>query len=615
MGIRDTRYYGWKTLLEYSSADSTVPSSSFYAAEINQSGNLCVVGSLSLFTNTYRSTNSIILKESQGKFQVVQNLSSSDGYLFCVTALSSSNKFFAPVSQGASSRFIYSGSSDLLQWGRAEVIEDEDWQRYVLGCDSSGSTLIFCGYLSYPGGAAQSWKVFISSQGGLTGTWADIDTGIDGTANDVAISPSNGSVIYVAGCNEVFELFSKKYTGQLPSLPSSAARWVVRRTTDRGANWSSVDSFVSGGAGATCVSITPSGDAIYVGGFTNFGGSTTNAFIRKSTNGTVWTTVFSGSGYDKVYDIGIDSNSNVYAVMENAATSSLFVSHDAGTTWNLLESKDLNVARYLSIKINRVDNSIYLLGNSQGKFGLVKKGKLTANSASIGPSFLGTSFGYVVSEISGNTVEKFNLNNVSEFPHSCGAFQMKNLIIGTTDSGRIGKDADSIIQVRHRGSFVKVLWPSQDVDSFVKGYGDFSQGQKSGKLTTTFTPGDFVDVREYDHLSLYCYLKKQVSGTLDDVVVRIERRPLGDIPFTVDQTVTYAESGSFAVEAELRDLIFKKTIDYGDLSISEIGYPIDVPLENTREIRISCRHKNGQVDDANKNFIVWGRFIDSEKET
>ncbi len=204
--------------------------------------------------------------------------------------------------------------------------------------------------------------------------------------------------------------------------------------------------------------------------------------------------------------------------------------------------------------------------------------------------------------------------DVSEFSHAGGVFQMKNMIIGTVDSGRVGKDDNSIIQIRHRGSFVKVLWPKQDVNSFVKGYGDFSQGQKSGKLTTAFQPGEFIDVTQYDHLSLYCYLKKDVAGTLDDVVIRLERRALRDLPFTADQSITYEASGS-ATEAVLKDLLFVKSVNYADLSISEIGYPIDIPLENTRELRISCRHKNGQSAEGNKNFIVWGRLIKSDEET
>jgi len=207
------------------------------------------------------------------------------------------------------------------------------------------------------------------------------------------------------------------------------------------------------------------------------------------------------------------------------------------------------------------------------------------------------------------------IDSLTEFPHAEGFFQMPNIITGTKSSGRVGNTEDSIIRIKHFGSFVKVLWPKQDSQNFVKGYGDFSYGQKPGKLDTNFSPGDFVDVTLFDHLSLYCYVLKNTSGTLEDILVKVERRPLKDLPFTIDQTVTYENSGSYATEAIMRDLVFRKPVDYGDMSIREIGYPIDVPLENTREVRISCRQRNGQANEENRNLIVWGRFIKSDEET
>jgi hypothetical protein len=76
--------------------------------------------------------------------------------------------------------------------------------------------------------------------------------------------------------------------------------------------------------------------------------------------------------------------------------------------------------------------------------------------------------------------------------------------------------------------------------------------------------------------------------------------------------VTYNASGSLATEARLSDLTFKKQINYGDLSISNIGWPIDIPLVNTREIQISAMQANGQPV-GNNNLIVYGRFIKHDK--
>ena len=139
-------------------------------------------------------------------------------------------------------------------------------------------------------------------------------------------------------------------------------------------------------------------------------------------------------------------------------------------------------------------------------------------------------------------------------------------------------------------------------------------GQRAGSLITSFDPGDFIDVRSFDHMTLYCYALKHASGTLDNIDVQIERRPLTATPFSVDQTIEYSSSGSNTI-ATMKDLVYRKSIDYGDLTIKEIGYPIDVPLSNVREIRVSCRQVTGQDEEKNKNFLVWGRFIDSDEET
>jgi hypothetical protein len=159
------------------------------------------------------------------------------------------------------------------------------------------------------------------------------------------------------------------------------------------------------------------------------------------------------------------------------------------------------------------------------------------------------------------------------------------------------------------------MWPKQDsIIKPIKGFGDFSAGERSGKLSTAFQPGEEMDVTPYDHVCLYGYLSKEASGTLDDVVITVERKPTTDNAFTIDQSVSYSLSGS-KTEARLTDIEYKKEIDYGDLSINKIGFPIDVPLTNTKVMRVSVKQRLGQSNDLNKNFILWGRFIKSSKDT
>jgi len=95
-------------------------------------------------------------------------------------------------------------------------------------------------------------------------------------------------------------------------------------------------------------------------------------------------------------------------------------------------------------------------------------------------------------------------------------------------------------------------------------------------------------------MALYCYLQKQTSGTLDDVVVKIEGKPLNNVGSAQDQSVTYTTSGSIT-EARYRDIEHKKLIDYGDLSTKEISWIIDYPLVNMKQIRVSAKHMSRTI--------------------
>lgn len=118
---------------------------------------------------------------------------------------------------------------------------------------------------------------------------------------------------------------------------------------------------------------------------------------------------------------------------------------------------------------------IYFIANDEIKnIGRLYSGKRRANSSSIGPFSFSPSIGYVQEETTGSYLEKFDLLNVSEWPHAGGLFQMKNMVIGTSTTGKIGLKEDSIIQVKHIGSTVKIMWPrQQNADATVKGYRRF----------------------------------------------------------------------------------------------------------------------------------------------
>jgi hypothetical protein len=268
------------------------------------------------------------------------------------------------------------------------------------------------------------------------------------------------------------------------------------------------------------------------------------------------------------------------------------------------------------------ESQVWVAGEISFEYGVVRKGTPKKIAEDIGPQMLATSINYVWEEQDRHPTalrvvpleESVKLlNNIDEFPYS-GPWSQMRTALGTKDGGKIGTNEDSIIQISHIGSVVKVFWPKQeDQNQLVRGFGDFSIGQRVGKLETSFAPGDVYDVTEFDHLTLYCYLVKQASGSLDNVEIVVERRPLKDTGFTIDQSIEYESSGSITV-AKLKDIRYSKEVDYGDLSLKEIAYPIDIPLTNVKEVRISARHVNGQGEE-NKNLIVWGRLIKSDEET
>jgi hypothetical protein len=604
MAIRDTSYYGWHRIFEIG-ATSNLAGAIFTDFVFDQSGSFVFVGHYSTpHPDHYRSifvqnkNDTVYLSSS---YRVSSNKSLDFVSLFknyCYAVGSSDDTGIRQT--------IFLKSSDYgKNWTIIEKYTTDSAFAYFpcSMCVSSSGDVFYTSILTNPGAQPSDIrkKPYDSDVISTTSTINSVQF------TSMNISPSDGCIFGSTNCA----------TGSAPWS------WEVFKSSDHGTTFSKVDTFTSSSYYALPMTVLVDNDEnIFVAGALFNTGQPSVQFIRKSTNkGTNWTTILSRSD-GVIYDMACDSKNVIYAVGEEDSVAMFKYSIDGGTNWVTKKFDTLNAGGTYyhceMIKIDKSEDKIYIFfQDGPVANGWLSAGKLTANSASLGPTMLCPSFGYVLSESSGVVDERFNLNNLSEFPHSSGLFQMKNMVLGTQDSGQIGSSDDSIIQVNHIGSVVKVMWPQQkSQNQLVKGYGDFSIGERVGKLNTQFQPGDTFNVSTegYDHLALYCYLLKQSSGTLDNVEIKVERRPLGDKGFAPDQSIEYQTSGSVTV-AKLRDVVYQKEIDYGDLSIREIGYPIDIPLENVREVRISARHANGQPLEDNKNFIVWGRFIKSSKNT
>lgn len=654
MGIRDTSYYGWRNVKNFdpepafSGANAWTrinsmvedPYGFIYAG--GRSAKYTGVGTAndSIYWVVYRSKNNgdtwELVDEVQGRAQ--PGFPTQECQTLAVDA----------------NGVIYAGGAD-LGYGRirrsadqGKNWEDVDWFGYrydtgevtsgsmVMGLATSGSVVYACGFeQSGTTPLQQIIGVVRKSDTGLSGTFVGIDSfspfGSSGSLYRTIAVGDTTKAVYVGG----------EYKTDFPGVTQLS--WIIRSSSSGlSGTFGTIDTFsriLANLNGGGCFDIAVSGGAVYAVGTETTSSIITNMYdgiVRKSTNGASgsFTYIYStqNPNNDMLTKIHIANNGEIYlggvlgdspgggaasgkAVILRSRTG-LSASFETVTVY---QPGTAITAQYVPVLVTRSGYIFFatragVAPAAQAHF--IRRGKLTANSASIGPMMMATTIGYVQSEnISGSQTEKFKLNNVSEFPHSSGLFQMRNIILGTQTTGKIGKTDDSIVQLTYIGSTVKVMWPKQDtIDKPIKGFGDFSAGERSGKLTTDFQPGDAIDVTEFDHLTLYGYLRKQLSGTSDNVVITVERKPLTDLAFARDQAIEYQSSGSYTV-ANLTDLVYKKRIDYGDLSLREIGFPIDIPLTNVKEVRISVKHENGQSQEENKNFIVWGRLIKASKDT
>lgn len=668
MGIRDTSYYGWKTIDFYGpSPREGIIRAAYHDITVDVSGAIYVVGVQSgSVNNSY--DHQWVVRKSNDSGETWKNIdtysTSSDG--------SSGGNTGGTTWFSAAKTILIDSSGAIYVGGKVACVIDNfqqitgvirkshitsslSWEKLStfystsktgslvindLSVDSTG-TLFAVGLSSSINsfvGDSGSWIVWKSTNKGTS--WSLIDSIPFNHAGNIIqdgfgggyANPGNGANGIVIDKND------KIYVcGQLSGSGS-----VIRSSSDNGTTWASVDVWngnngTSFRSAASKIAIS-SDDVLFCAGEENYSSNNMRWIVRSSSDGTTgsW-----GIAQQKTGDFAFDGyiNSLAFASDKTLYYGGILNLSTVGTTWVLdkaISGSLTNISTDVDIFADAIRDrsgsltSIYITpndtiftcgfssannylgnGNITPKYAIIRRGKLSSNSASFGPRLLAPSFGYVKREMSGTTEEAFNLNNVSEFPHSSGLFQMKNMVLGTISQGRVGKTDDSIIQKRFIGSFVRVLFPRQD-DTDVRGY---DIARQPGKLKNEWQFGDVINIegKNFDHIALNCYIKKEVSGTLDSVLVRVETKPLNDIGFTLNQTVEQTISSSYISETVYRDELHRKDVDYGDLSLTEIAWKIDVDLKNVKEIRIATKHKNGQSDDKNKQCLIVGRFIKSDK--
>lgn len=336
----------------------------------------------------------------------------------------------------------------------------------------------------------------------------------------------------------------------------------------------------------------------------------------------------SGSYSFSDYNITVDRSGKVYVgfIAKSTDLTKSFpvvcISKDYGATFLdadkiILTSSQTPPAQYFRFSFARQNNVYFGIdyGIPVNSFGIVNmyRGREQTNANNLSISYLRPSYTYVESEVGLETTRKSVLHNVAEFSHIGGQQQSPRIVLGTRDRGTFGPSDSSIVQIKYIGSLVQILWPEQNGQP-VSSITGLDSLQFAGSVGTGFSNGTSIDVTNYDSLSLYCYAQKQTSGTLDAIQIQVQRKPIKSVAFANDQAVNYVASGSQATEATYTDIIHTKNIDYGDLSLKQISYVIDLSLKNVKEVRIAAKQKYGQ-DETNRSFVVWGRLINSKVET
>jgi len=444
MGIRDKSYYGWENLPLYRGGLSA----SFRDAVI-VSGTVYACGMQSKISDpTVDQWFTAILTPGDVNWRVVDEHETTPSLANGIIVDHSGNIYVNGKVLSDDTETVVRKSFDFGEtW--ADVDNNDDTGGFGeststgmgFGLGVYGNSLPrywFTSYESTPGSPYSSWEIYRSTtEDPASGSFTLVDTH-DGTPLGLAINTNEGTVkgdVWVVGTEAgATEAAILGGPDEFTAAGGPSENWRVIKAAQGGASFSSQDFFLS-------ASVLSAAKAVTI---------VDSTLIRRSQDdGANWTTVFSQSdGY--IYGIDSDGKGNVFATMNSGtdltdAGGESYILHSVdGTTWNQAKvMPDERLAFFYRLRVDKSDSddTVYLVGQSQGKLATIRKGRLRANSASLGPRMLATSVGFVSSEVDGEVVEKFKLNNLSEFPHSSGLFQMRNLVLGTTDSGKIGKDA------------------------------------------------------------------------------------------------------------------------------------------------------------------------------
>lgn len=232
------------------------------------------------------------------------------------------------VDSGSNTHWVVRVSSDRgATWKTGDDYQlDSSQSTYPGGIAADFSGGVYAVGNPYDGSGASHWTVRKSTDGGTT--WTGVDDVLDASANSAIYRPSVG-----------LNVFGELQTGNDP--------WTSRKSNDSGSTWTNEDSFdlSSNGAQAVSATVDLSGN-IYAAGFASDSGDVSHWIVRKSTDGgATWSTVddfqVSSSQGSSANSIGTDPQGSLFVVGNGSDSGSkqywiVRKSTDGGSTWSTI---------------------------------------------------------------------------------------------------------------------------------------------------------------------------------------------------------------------------------------------------------------------------------------
>lgn len=358
----------WNTVDDYIySAANTYATS----ISVNHSGHLFVAG--------YGSNNWIVRRstDSGATWNNVDNFNYA-GYSTVAKSIKIDNSGILYVSG------LGADSSSIASWlVRKSTDNGNSWTTvdtfqlspgYDASCETleiSGSS-IFAAGIGLDSSSIAYWVTRRSSDGGAS--WSTIDT--------YNLAPSFSAYI-----SQIYSPSpSTIYTVGSAIDSNNISHWIVRKSTDNGNSWSTVDNFLASSlsniqANAKSITSDSSGNIYTLGTGEVFFTDVNHWFVRKSSNsGASWVTIedysYTKKGENRVMSLAYDSSNKILysAGYEGPINYSSWVvrkSSDNGITWTIMDSYQMyKYSKAIAYKIFLKGSDLYALGNAADNTGI-----------------------------------------------------------------------------------------------------------------------------------------------------------------------------------------------------------------------------------------------------